>query len=97
LQASTTHTSVFLGDHLWQGGTTYGTVDGPGGPSVAAVLGPGDHLRQQKLAVDGMGGLILGDHPWHNRPLASSKHSEQVFVISHRFTMRVFGMHSKQL
>jgi len=49
-----------LGDHLWQGGTTYGTVDGPGGPSVAAVLGPGDHPRQRKLTVDGPGGLTLG-------------------------------------
>jgi len=27
---------------------------------VAAVLGPGDHSRKQKLSVDGPGGLILG-------------------------------------
>jgi len=56
-----TCTRVFSwGDHLWQGGTTYSVVDGPGGPSVAAVLGPGDHPRQQKFAVDGPEGLILG-------------------------------------
>ena len=28
-------------DHLWQGGTTYGAIDGPGRTSMAAVLGPG--------------------------------------------------------
>ena len=28
---------------MWQRGTTYGATDGPGGPSMAAVLGPGDH------------------------------------------------------
>ena len=33
-------------DHLWQGGTIYGTTDGPGRLSMAAILGPGDHLWQ---------------------------------------------------
>jgi len=59
--ASTAHAGVFLG------GTIYGAVDGSGRPSVAAVLGPEDHPRQQTLAVDCPGGAILGDHPWHDR------------------------------
>jgi len=36
-------------DHLWQGGITYGALDGPG-----------DHPWQQKLAVDGPGRPIFG-------------------------------------
>jgi len=48
-------------------GTTYGIVDGPGGPSMAAILGLGNHPQQQKLAVDGPGDRYWGDHPWHDR------------------------------
>jgi len=33
-------------------GTTYDTIDGPRRPSLAAILGLGDHPQQQKLAVD---------------------------------------------
>ena len=36
-------------DQLWQRGTTYGAIDGPGGPSTATINGPGDHPRQEKL------------------------------------------------
>ena len=39
----------FMGGQSVAGGTTYGTVDCPGRPSMAA-----------KLAVDGPGGPILG-------------------------------------
>ena len=37
------------GDHPWLGGTTYGAVDGPGGPSMAAIVSLGDQLWQQNL------------------------------------------------
>ena len=36
-------------DHLWLGGTTYGAVDGPAGPSMAT-----------KFAVDGPAGPVVG-------------------------------------
>ena len=49
-----------MGDHLWQGGTNYGTVDGLGGPSVVAILGPGGPSMGTKIAIDGPGGPILG-------------------------------------
>ena len=39
----------FMGDHPWLGGTTYGAVDSPGGPTMST-----------KFAVDGPGGPILG-------------------------------------
>jgi len=41
-------------------GTIYGTIDGLGKSSVAAILGPGDHPRQQKLAIDGRGDSFWG-------------------------------------
>ena len=44
------------GDHLWKGGTTYGTIDGLGGPSMAAILGPGGPSMARKIATDGLGG-----------------------------------------
>jgi len=47
-------------DHLWQGGTTYGTVDGPGGPSVAAVLGPGGPSTATKTCRRWSGGTDFG-------------------------------------
>jgi len=35
---------------------------------VKAILGPGDHPWQQKLAVDGPGeDRFFRDHPWHDR------------------------------
>ena len=46
--------------HLWQRGTTYGATDGPGGPSMAAVLGPGGPSIATLFATDGPGGPILG-------------------------------------
>ena len=39
------------GDHLWQRGTTYGTILGPGGPPMI-----------RKIATDDP-----GDHRWHDR------------------------------
>ena len=42
-------------------GTTYGTIDGPDGPSMAAILGPGDHLWQEKLLQMVQGDQFLGD------------------------------------
>ena len=46
--------------HLWLWGTTYGATDGPGGPSMAAVLGPGGPSTATYFAADGPGGPILG-------------------------------------
>ena len=34
---------VAWGDHLWQKETTYGTIDGPQRPTVAAIHGLEDH------------------------------------------------------
>ena len=45
---------------MWQGGTTYGAIDGPGRPSMAAVLGPGGPPVAINIATDGPGGPILG-------------------------------------
>ena len=39
-------------------GTAYGAIDGLGGPSMAAILGPGDQF--------------WGDHQWHDRSLLLS-------------------------
>ena len=50
----------FMGDHPWLGGTTYGAVDNAGGPSTAAIVGPGGPTMATKYAIDGPGGPILG-------------------------------------
>ena len=42
--------AVAWGDHLWQRGATYGAIDGPGGPSMAAINGLRDHPQQEKLS-----------------------------------------------
>ena len=50
-----------MGDHLrrhrWSGG-----------PSMAAILGPGDPPRQHILPQMVRGELFWGDHLWHDRP-----------------------------
>ena len=46
--------------HLWLWGTTYGAKDGPGGPSMAAVLGPGGPSTATYFAADGPGDLFWG-------------------------------------
>ena len=51
---------IVQGDHLWQRGTTYGAIDGPGRPSMAAVLGPGGPPVAINIATDRPGGPILG-------------------------------------
>jgi len=33
-----THKCFPWGDHLWQKGTTYGAVDGPGGPILGGCM-----------------------------------------------------------
>ena len=55
-------------DHLWLWGTTYDATDGPGGPSMAAILGPGDHPQQHILPQMVRGDLFGGDHLWHDSP-----------------------------
>ena len=52
----------FMGDHPWLEGTTYGAVDSPRGPSMAAIVGPVGPSTATKFAGDGPGGPILGDH-----------------------------------
>ena len=45
------------GDHLQQGG-----------PSVAAILGPGGPSMATKIATNGPGGpVVAGDHLWRDR------------------------------
>ena len=58
----------FKGDHLWLWGTTYGATDGPGGPSMATILGPGEPSTATYFAADGREDLLWGDHLWHDRP-----------------------------
>ena len=41
-------------------GTTYGAIDGPVGPSIAAILGLGRPSMARKIAINGPGGPILG-------------------------------------
>ena len=48
-------------------GTTYGSTDGPGRPSMAAILGPGGPTLAINIATDGPGELFWGDHRWHDR------------------------------
>ena len=38
-----------VGDHLWQRGTNYGAIGGPGGPAAAAVDGPGGPILGDQL------------------------------------------------
>ena len=45
----TSSDSNLVGDHPWLGGTTYGAVNIPAGPSMATIF-----------AVDGPAGLIVG-------------------------------------
>ena len=46
------------------GGTIYGAVDSPGGPSMAAIVSPGGPTMATKFAVDGPGNQFWGDHRW---------------------------------
>ena len=41
------------------GGTTYGAVDSPGEPSMAAIVSPGRPTMATKFAVDGPGGPLV--------------------------------------
>ena len=50
----------FLGGPSVVGETTYGAVDSPEGPSIAAIVSPGGPTMATKFAVDGPGGPILG-------------------------------------
>ena len=55
------HDSILVGDHLWQGGTTYGAADSPTGPSMAAIDGPAGPFMATKFPVDGPAGpVVLG-------------------------------------
>ena len=41
-------------------GTTYGVIDGPGRPSMAAILGPGGPPVARNIATDGPGPVLGG-------------------------------------
>ena len=49
-----------MGDHPWLGGTTYGTVDSPARPSMAAIDSPAGPPMAAKIAVDGSAEPIVG-------------------------------------
>jgi len=49
-----------VGDHRWQGGTTYGAVDCPARPSTAAIDIPAGPSMATKFAVDGPAGPVVG-------------------------------------
>ena len=49
-------------------------MDGPGGPSVATILGPEGPSMATKIAIDGPGGLILGWHDSTKRQTAKLEH-----------------------
>ena len=40
MRGGTTSDRNLVGDHPWLGGTTYGAVDSPAGPSMAAIDSP---------------------------------------------------------
>ena len=67
-------------DHLWQLKTA---INGPRGPSVAAILGPGGPPTATKTAVDGLGTPILGDHQWHDRSQDIFEFHTSAHCISH--------------
>ena len=52
--------SNLVGDHPWLGGTTYGAVDSPAGPSMAAIDSPAGSPMAAKFAVDGPAGPVVG-------------------------------------
>ena len=56
----TSSDSNLLGDHPCLGGTTYGTVDSPAGPSMAAIDSPAGPSTAIKFAVDGLAGPHCG-------------------------------------
>ena len=56
------HNSVIGGPSM-AGGTTYGAVDSPRGPSMAAIVSPEGPTMATKFAVDGPGRPILGGPP----------------------------------
>ena len=49
-----------MGGHPWLGGTTYGAVDGPAGPSMAAIDSLARPSMATKFAVDGPAGPVVG-------------------------------------
>ena len=72
---------VARGDQLWRRRWS-------GGPSVAAILGPGDHPWQQKLPQMVRGDRFWGDHRWRDRP-----HRVAYSVRSSRFCNTFCKMH----
>ena len=49
-----------VGDHPWLGGTTYGAVDSPAGPSMAAIDSPVRPSMATKFIIDGPVGPVVG-------------------------------------
>ena len=53
--------SNLVGNHPWLGGTTYGVVDSPAGPSMAATDSPAGPSMATKFAVDDPAGPVVGE------------------------------------
>ena len=69
-----------MGDHPRQEGTTYGAVDSPARPSMAAIDGPGGPFMATKFAVDGSAGPVVRTIGGMTEHRISSKTSAYVYV-----------------
>ena len=61
-----------MGDHLWQGGTNYGAVDGPGAICSSHTRSGGPSTAT-KIAIDGPGDRFWEDHRWRDRSLTAKR------------------------
>ena len=52
--------SNLVEDHSWLGGTSYGAVDSPAGPSMATIDSPARPSIAAKFAMDGLAGQVMG-------------------------------------
>jgi len=52
--------SNLVGDHPWLGGTTYGAVDRPTGPSMAAIDSSAGPSTAKKFSIDYLAGPVVG-------------------------------------
>jgi len=59
-KVSMAHARIFLGGPSVASGTTYGAVDGPAGPSVAAILGLGGSSTSAKTCCRWSRGTDFG-------------------------------------
>ena len=72
--------NYLVGDHPWLGGTTYGAVDSPAGPSMAAI----DSLAGPSMAAKCRWSGCGGDHWWRDRTSALNVLIKTVAKAGHR-------------